>query len=145
MTIFISTNGLICINIILNYFEATDFDGTFELWCIILSIILIFNIFYSPNYNKNFIFSLDNLAKPEQALQRIIFFLQLIDMRHEHKEFDLLLRGFIFKHEEDCEIKECPLKIYKQKYLDMNEKSKMDEDKLLMNYCHRLYEVSVAK
>ena len=87
----------------------------------------------------------NKIIRPEEAMKKIKFFLELIDKRNSKKSYRILLKGYIFDHEESCEFKECSLKDYKIKMMENCEILKEDENKLLLSHCNRLYEISLLK
>jgi len=71
--------------------------------------------------------------------------LELVDKKDTKESFNIILKGYIFQHEEVCEIKDCPLKAYKKKVLENPLLLKEDEYKLLMAYSKILFETSINK
>jgi len=85
------------------------------------------------------------LLSPEEATVKINFFLEMVDKKNTKEAYKILLKGYIFQHEEVCEIKDCPLKAYKKKIVENPIIEKEDEYKLLMTYAKILFEISINK
>jgi len=129
---------------ILYFFNAYGFDGNIEVWLIGVVLIIIYQVFYKKDYTNLCLIDTQKLMSAEEAITKINFFLELVDKRNSKESFKIILKGYIFQHEEICEIKDCPLKVYKKKLLENCETLKEEEYKLLLAYCKILYDVSIS-
>lgn len=130
---------------ILKQFNYDAFDGNLEIWILGIILIFIYDIFYKEDYTKLLMVNTQKIMRADEALHKIKFFLELIDKKNVKKPYRILLKGYIFHHEESCETKECPLKVYKKKMIDNQENIIEDENKLLFAHCNKLYEISLSK
>ena len=126
-------------------FNFTGFDGNLEIWALGLVLITIYDIFHKEDYTKLLMVNTQKIMRSDEALHKIKFFLELIDKRNTKKSYRILLKGYIFHHEENCEYKECSLKIYKKKMIEDPEGLIEEENKLLLAHCNRLYEITLSK
>lgn len=58
----------------------------------------------SNNYNQ--------LLKGDEVQKYIRYYLKAVDEKGKTRESDILLKGYIYNHEETCELSDCPLKDY---------------------------------
>jgi hypothetical protein len=126
-------------------FQYDGFDGNLEIWLLGIVLVTIYDIFYKEDYSKLLMVSTQKIVRAEEALRKIKFFLELIDKRNTKKSYRILLKGYVFHHEENCEYKECSLKLYKKKMIENPNSIYEDENKLLLSHCNRLYEISLSK
>src|SRR5690606_13665350 len=94
-----------------------NFSSALYVWFVGLPILTVFFIFYSADDSEEIFAQNINESKNGDEIRRHIrLFLKLGDNRNEKKS-EILLKGYVYTHEENCTILDCPLKKYK-KYLD---------------------------
>ena len=135
---------MLFISKILNFFGYYGFDGTIEVWIIGNVLIILYQLFYKEDYTNLCLIDTQKLMSAEEAITKINFFLELVDKRNTKESFKIIMKGYVFQHEEVCQIKDCPLKVYKKKLLENNDSLKNEEYKLFLSYCKILYDVSIA-
>ena len=56
----------------------------------------------------------DFITNSEDIKQKINFIMELADKRKTNKAYGILIKGYVFQHEERCEKQDCSLKIVKK-------------------------------
>jgi hypothetical protein len=141
--IYFETNLIIFIGVALNKFGVTTFDGYCLIWAIITILISILELSTKMDF--------DNFDKvvlyPYDALSNMLNFIYLIDNKQKSQYCSYIVEGYIFKHENSCNFKECSLKVYKDKYYNNSEQGITNDDskKLLISHCNKLYEQHIEK
>jgi len=89
----------------------------------------------------------NTIADADDIIQKINFYLDLTDKRDSNKSYGILLKGYIFHHEELCERNDCPLKVVKKLLLEENEHENKELNKttLLLSHCNIIYEQALQK
>lgn len=145
--VFFCTNILLFISKILLLFGFKDLDGNIEIWLVGFFLYTLYEFFYKNDYTNLLMSHTTNIVDADDILQKINFFLELIDKKDTNKSYGILLKGYIFHHEEVCEKKECPLKIVKKILLDEQNAENKDVNKtaLLLSHCNQIYETALQK
>ena len=99
-------------------FDYSGFDGNLELWTIGVILFIVFTIF---RMKKITFIKLTRILdvkveNPTEAIQNTSLLIEIMDKKKYIKSYDILLKGFIFQHEETCEKPSCPLKKMKNMY-----------------------------
>lgn len=146
---FIST--YLWTNLVLVFFlflKKLNYDGqkgNLEIWILGMIINFIYILYLKEDFMKLLMTSTQKLSRPELALRKIYYFLKMIDKKNSTKKYGIFLKGFIFQHEETCDIEGCSLKKYKEKMIKGPKLSKSDQDFLLMTYCMKMFEIALFK
>ena len=99
--------------------EKSSFDGGIFVFIIGTPIIVVIII---TQKKQRFSLLLQNINKFEDGasvFKQIRYFLELVDKKYKDRKSNILLKGYIYLHEEYCTLPDCPLK----KYLKESEKS----------------------
>lgn len=57
---------------------------------------------------------INEFKKGEEVQKYIRYFLHLIKKRRKDRSIDIYIKGFVYTHEENCNISDCPLKKFKR-------------------------------
>ena len=99
--------------------ETTSFDGGIFVFIIGTPIVVFIIV---TQKDRRFSLLLQNINKfenGESVFKQIRYFLELVDKKYKDRKSNILLKGYIYLHEEYCTLPDCPLK----KYLKECEKS----------------------
>lgn len=107
---------LLCDNL-LRFFNINGFDANFEVWAIGFVVIIVYEYLVRVDYSELLIVNINKVTSPEKALKKLFFFIELIEKRHVRKDYEILLKGFVFRHLETCNHTNCHLKAYQDHYL----------------------------
>ena len=146
--ILFCTNILLFVSKILLLFDYNDLDGNLEIWIVGVILYTLYELFYKDDYAKLLMTKTDSITDFDNVIQKINFFLELTDKQESNKAYGILLKGYIFHHEETCDKKDCSLKILKNQ---MSEESDLQENKdsnktaLLMGHCNQMYEAALQR
>jgi hypothetical protein len=78
---------------------------------------------------------INECKKGEEIQKHIRYFLHFADHRGKERDVDIILKGYVYNHEEGCTESDCPLKDYK-KYLDrghLSEKHDLQNSNISVN------------
>lgn len=157
LQVYLSTlNGIYfwtCILISFSYlFYDYGFKGTVYIWLFSSPIIVVLVIFSSDDKQKVLTCNYKQLQTGEEIQKYIRYFLKVVEDKGKSKQDSLLLSGFIYNHEESCEILTCPLKQYQilesqnNNYEDDGIKKKNNSlyDEYLLLFADRLFNLGLA-
>ncbi len=108
--VFYSTVVLFLLKIL----ENAAFDG--GIFILFIGGLLVCYIILTQK-DKRFSLLLMNINKfseGDSVFKQIRYFLELVDKSHNDRKSNILLKGYIYVHEENCTNSECPLKRYLQ-------------------------------
>ena len=144
-SVFFWTNLILFLEKMFQVLENSGYDGIIVIWILGIFLIIAYVVFFKEDYTKLLMVGTQKIMRAEEAIRKIKILLELIDERKSKKSFGILLKGYIYHHEESCEFKECPLKIYKKRMLENPNTVFEDENKLLISHCNHLYEITLLK
>ena len=116
------------------------FDGSIFLFFNFNILILFYIIFFKTNNTQFFSQDYKNINSPNQYLQYITQYYNIIHNKNNSRNFNIDLKSIISSIEEHCIEKDCPLK----KYLK-NLKNGLDCEYLLLQFCDKLFQYGISK
>ena len=121
-------------------FYPFQFTGSIYLFTSSIIIIIVFIFIYKNDEIDYFLINYTDINNSVDFLYYISKFFNIIQNRNKSRNYLILLKTLISNIEENCIIKDCPLR----KYLD-NLKQGADYPFLLNQYCHKLFEYGITK
>ena len=130
--VFYSTVVLLLLKIL----ESSEFDG--GIFILFIGGLLVSYIILTQK-DKRFSLLLMNINKfseGDSVFKQIRYFLELVDKSHNDRKSNILLKGYIYVHEENCTNSECPLKRYLQEIEKQEKTLNVDKNQTgLLNSC----------
>ena len=100
-------------------FYFNNFNKGIYVWACGVPLVILYLIFKRTDIINILSKNVNKLQKGEEIEIQMRYFIRLFHKKRKHRENEILLKGFIRNHEEDCGINDCPLKAVK-KLLDIN-------------------------
>ena len=126
--VFYSTVVLLLLKIL----ENAAFDG--GIFILFIGGVMVTYIIITQK-DKRFNLLLMNINKFSEGgsvFKQLRYFLELVDKSHNDRRCNILLKGYIYVHEESCTNSECPLKRYLQE-IEKNKKNQIPGDKTVIS------------
>jgi hypothetical protein len=132
--------------------ETTTFNGSIYLLIVGYPLIITFSIIYYKKKSQNFIITNSNFTDVNEILIKLKYFKLLIESflsknknsksvkSNSLKKNEILLKGYISIHEENCHIEECPLK----KFIE-NPNNTNVQKMTLLHYMNILFNEAIKK
>ena len=92
--------------------ESTSFNGGLELFFVGIPIVSIIILCLKDQKLSLLLTNLNKFEKGEMVSKQVRFFLDLVDKKDTERKSKIRLRGFIYIHNEQCTLIDCPLKKY---------------------------------
>ncbi len=100
--------------------------------------------------------NIDNFQSGDDVAQQIRYFLNLVQTRNEDRKSAIILKGYVYQHEDECPNKECQLKNYKilmtntlkvkkEKKKFQSLSSAADNSQLLLEHAKTMYRTGLKK
>lgn len=144
-----------CFVILIAYvFADYKFKGTVFLWIFGLPIIVVLLVLLSDDSSYVLSCNINQFQKGEDVQKYIRYFLKSVDNKNKDRNSDMLLKGYIYNHEETCDITDCPLSDYINIQRNRNDlsidnynnlKKRHSLDDLLYLYAQRLFQLGLSK
>lgn len=99
--------------VIVKILEHTDFSAGLEIYFLGVPLVIALVLFDKDKRVELLVKNINNFQRGEEVALQIRYFLHLVMSRDHDKRSDILLKGYIFHHEDSCLHSECQLKIYK--------------------------------
>ena len=115
--VFYSTVVLLFLKIL----ENAAFDGGIFILFIGGFMVSFIIITQKDNRFKLLLMNINKFSDGDYVFKQIRYFLEVVDKSHNDRKSNILLKGYIYVHEESCTNSECPLKRYLQE-IEKNEK-----------------------
>jgi len=133
--------------------QDSEFTGGVQLFFLGAPIVGAI-LFAIPNGRQKLLMKpIEQFESGEEWYTKIRQYIYLIHLKDSSRAAALELKGFIYDHEETCDKKDCPLKLYKQNIVGMvkDKKRKVgrnlgaENNNLLWSYANKLFQVGLAK
>ena len=98
--------------------EKAEFDGGIFLFFIGCPVVSYIILTQKDQRFKELLTNINKFDKGDYVFRQIRYFLELTDKKGKDRQSNILLKGYIYVHEETCTLSDCPLK----KYLKESEK-----------------------
>ena len=92
--------------------ETTAFDGGIFVFIIGMPIVVFIIITQKDNRFTLLLQNINKFENGESVFKQIRYFLELVDKKYKDRKSNILLKGYIYLHEEYCTLQDCPLKKY---------------------------------
>ena len=92
--------------------EKAAFDGGIFLFFIGCPIVSYIIITQKDQRFSELLTNINKFDKGDYVFRQIRYFLELADKKGKHRQSNILLKGYIYVHEETCTLLDCPLKKY---------------------------------
>ena len=106
---------LLCSKILQSY----NFTGGIYVWATGIPLVIFFLFFKGRELTGLLSKNINKFQKGEEIEKQMRYLIRLFDKKGKKRENEILLKGFIRNHEENCGMIDCPLKNVK-KFLDSN-------------------------
>ena len=116
--VFYSTVVLLLLKIL----ENAAFDGGIYILFIGGFMVSYIIITQKDKRFKLLLMNINKFSEGNSVFKQIRYFLELVDNSHKDRRSNILLKGYIYVHEESCTNSECPLKRYLQE-IERHEKT----------------------
>ena len=97
-------------------FQSSGFSGAIYIWVFGLPLFNFIIIFTSDDKLDVLSTKVNEFKKGEEVQKYIRYFLEMVGKRGKERSVDIHLKGFVYNHEENCTISDCPLKKFKKLY-----------------------------
>ena len=104
---------------VLKVLEHAEFNGGVYVFIIGTPIIVCIIITQRDHRFNLLMQNINKFQNGETVFKQIRYFLELVDNKYKDRKSNILLKGYIYLHEDYCTLAECPLK----KYLKETERS----------------------
>ena len=121
--------------------QKTPFNGGLGLFFIGVPILLLLELSEVPNTIDHLIYNITKGKKGEKFLHAIQIFKELIDLHETDRKAKIILSGYIEQVEENCPLKDCPLK----KYVKCLNENKIDTVVFLLQHVEHMYQNAITK
>ena len=99
---------------LLKVLENSAFDGGIFILFIGGFMVSYIIITQKDTRFKLLLMNINKFSEGDSVFKQIRYFLELVDKSHNDRKSNILLKGYIYVHEESCTNSECPLKRYLQ-------------------------------
>ena len=99
---------------LLKVLENAAFDGGIFILFIGGFMVSYIIITQKDTRFKLLLMNINKFSEGDSVFKQIRYFLELVDKSHKDRKSNILLKGYIYVHEESCTNSECPLKRYLQ-------------------------------
>jgi len=133
--------------------KDTEYTGSVPLF--FLGSPIIGAIFFTMDFrgDKLLMKPIEQFENGDEWYRKIKYYIALIHNKDTDRKAAIELKGFIYDHEETCEKKDCPLKLYKNNITSAIEEKKkkigknfgIENNSLLWNYANRLFQQGIAR
>ena len=103
-------------------------------------LIIIYNIYYTNRYQKDYWNNIDKIYSTKGKLHYILKFINVIDKRNNSRKYKIILNSLIEKIELYCINPHCKIK----QYLSHLKKG-IDSSLLLYGYCDKIFRETISK
>ena len=125
--VFYSTVVLLLLKIL----ENAAFDGGIFILFIGGAMVAYIIITQKDKRFNLLLMNINKFSEGGSVFKQLRYFLELVDKSHKDRNSNILLKGYIYVHEESCTNSECPLKRYLQE-IEKIKKNPATGDKSLM-------------
>eukprot|EP01022_Parablepharisma_sp_SALTPOND_P033551 TRINITY_DN88_c0_g1_i1.p1 TRINITY_DN88_c0_g1~~TRINITY_DN88_c0_g1_i1.p1 ORF type:complete len:1755 (-),score=211.95 TRINITY_DN88_c0_g1_i1:16687-21951(-) len=148
--IFLWSCVVLCLVMLL---EDTEFSGGVQLF-FLGSPVVGFIIYSGTDRRKKLLMNpIEQFDSGDEWYQKVRHYMSLIYHKDTSRAAAIELKGFIYDHEETCDKRDCPLKLYKQNISGMikDKKRKMgrnlgaENNNLLWGYANKLFQTGLSK
>ena len=137
--ILLITTGIIFTDIVLIKFGTESIHCFYQIWCMSIFAIVIYQIFIDNNYIDVLSQHINEVTSPSKASDILIVFFQIFTKRNVNRKYDTILKGFILTHENYCTDADCPLKIYNSNLKKKHLMEVEEQNRLLLNYINEMF------
>jgi len=109
--IYMWTNFVLLISKI---FQSKNFTGGIYVWATGIPLVILFLVFKGSDIISILSKNINKFEKGEEIEKQMRYFIRLFNKKGKHRESEILLKGFIRNHEENCGMNDCPLKQVKK-------------------------------
>ena len=127
--VFYSTVVLLLLKIL----ENAAFDGGIFILFIGGFMVCFIIITQKDKRFKLLLMNINKFSEGDSVFKQIRYFLELVDKSHKDRKSNILLKGYIYVHEESCTNSECPLKRYLQEIEKYEKTMVMDKNQTGLN------------
>ena len=113
-SIWLWTSFVLLFSNILNYSELS---GAIYIWITGIPLVFVLVVFNQFSNNLDDILDIKSIQayeSPEKVERTIIYLLTLLENYHDKRENEVILKGFVRNHEDNCNLNDCPLKAIKR-------------------------------
>jgi hypothetical protein len=114
--------------LIAQIFKSSGFTGAIYIWICGLPVFIAVVILTSDDRLKVLSTKVNEFKKGEEVQRYIRYFLEMVNKRGKERSVDIHLKGFVYNHEENCTISDCPLKKFKKILDKTNHKETKEND-----------------
>lgn len=138
---------------ILMYTQNTNINCAVAVFVIAVPVLVLIMLVW-PNGRKELLLKpLEQFETGMIWLYKINYYMLLIHSKESNRMASIELKGFIYDHEEICDKKDCPLKLYIQNIAGMvkDKKRKVgrnlgaENNHLLWSYANKLFQMGLSK
>ena len=127
--VFYSTVVLLLLKIL----ENAAFDGGIFILFIGGFMVSYIILTQKDQRFKLLLMNVNKFSEGDSVFKQIRYFLELVDKSHKDRKSNILLKGYIYVHEESCTNSECPLKRYLQEIEKQEKALSIDKNQTGMN------------
>ena len=127
--VFYSTVVLLLLKIL----ENAAFDGGIFILFIGGFMVSYIILTQKDQRFKLLLMNVNKFSEGDSVFKQIRYFLELVDKSHNDRKSNILLKGYIYVHEESCTNSECPLKRYLQEIEKQEKALSIDKNQTGMN------------
>jgi len=120
--------------------EHTSFDGGLELFFIGVPIVSVIILWMKDGKLSLLLTNINKFEKGEMVSKQVRSFLDLVDKKDTERVSKIRLRGYIFLHNEQCSLADCPL----EKYVKELQSGK-DIIAYLYQHAQNIFQIGISK
>lgn len=141
VTILLFTSVFILVDNFLRFFELIEYYAYLELWFICFFITVLY--YYYKQITPNEMIYKNNVSSSKKAFKSIMFTIELIEKMSIRKDYEIILNGYAYDHN-NCNHIDCPLLKYREKYLSkLVEEENEELNGLILNANNKSSTISV--
>jgi len=136
--------GIFCwhatVLLICKFLEYTSFNGGLELFFVGIPVVSVIILYLKDVKLSLLLTNINKFEKGEMVGRQVRFFLDLVDKKDTERVSKIRLRGYIFLHNEQCSLADCPL----EKYVKELESGK-DIIAYLYQHAQNIFQLGISK
>jgi len=152
--LFVWTNLVLLIAKVL---EDSEFKGALQIFFLGIPMIFLLILTHKDERVALLMKNINNFQKGEEVAIQIRYFLHLVQSKDANRNNAILLKGYVYFHEDQCPLNECVLKTYKKWVLDHSQNKKQsgkkylqlsqnfDMQQILFRHADNMFKVGIQK
>lgn len=87
--------------------EHSTFNGSLQLFFLGIPLLLTLIVFRKDERMDKLLLSVGNFLRGEEVMEQVRYFIQLVSKKDTDRNCDIVLKGYVFQHEDSCPNEQC--------------------------------------